>query len=96
MPADYAWIVTADFLSGDDAGTTGPHDAPDQFGDDWSFRAFRLYDGDDTLCYMGILAAADLDAEPAAFGPLDDFGRPNAGCTRIDHFREPGGVWETI
>ncbi len=30
------------------------------------------------------------------FGPLDDYGRPNYGCTDIQHFNEKTGKWEDI
>ena len=95
MTASYAWTITKDKVEdGLHVGTEGPSDAPDTFGDDWHFRKFRMYDDDGELYYEGVLCAADPDSEEAAFGPLDDFGTPNAGCTRIDHFN--GREWETI
>jgi len=30
----------------------------------------------------------------AAFGPLDDFGEPNAGCTSIEYWE--AGVWSML
>lgn len=47
---------------------------------------FRMYDDDGNLYYTGCYLVTD-DTDPDGFEPLDDFGRPNAGCTRIDYFR---------
>jgi hypothetical protein len=40
---------------------------------------FKLYDDDGELYYVGRIVG-DFEG----FEPLDDFGTPNAGCTRID------------
>jgi len=97
MSASYCWLITADRLAENDresaVGAEGPSSAPAMFGDDWTPRQFRMYDDDGVLCYDGILFAEDPDSEEACFGPLDDFGAPNAGCTRIDYFN--GRDWET-
>lgn len=50
---------------------------------------FRLYDDDNVICYEGFLVGDD------EFAPLDQFGEPNAGCTRID-IMSPAGKWETL
>lgn len=50
-------------------------------------QKFKMYDDDGKLCYEGE-AGAEAD-----FQPLDDFGMPNAGCTRIDYLIE--GKWVT-
>jgi hypothetical protein len=52
---------------------------------------FRMYDDDDVLCYEGL---ANTNDSAAAFGPLDDFGTPNAGCTSI--FYLLGEKWEML
>ncbi len=97
MPATYAWTITKDYIEdGKDEGTEGPHDAPDTFGDDWHFRKFRMMDDDCELYYVGVVASADPDGEEACFGPLDDFGTPNAGCTRIDIQNPETGEWEQV
>ena len=52
---------------------------------------FRMYDDDDVLCYEGL--SANCDSEKA-FGPLDNFGKPNVGCTSIFYLR--GENWEEL
>jgi hypothetical protein len=55
---------------------------------------FKMYDDDGELYYTGVLAY-DVDAEgdeEVCAGPLDNFGRPNAGCTRITYAGHP--EWE--
>lgn len=52
---------------------------------------FRMYDDDDVLCYEGL--SDNRDSEKA-FGPLDSFGKPNAGCTSIFYLR--GEKWEEL
>lgn len=83
----------------DAAGVMGPRDAPDWMVDalknpslrhsDQDFRiyGFKMYDGDQILYYTGRLITDEGDTEEACFGPLDDYGRPNAGCAEI---RYPG------
>lgn len=45
------------------------------------------------VVYEGVL----LDPEDEwPFGPLDDYGRPNYGCTDIQHFNPHTGKWEDI
>ena len=92
----YCWAITKDKIEdGKHVGTEGPHDAPDSIPDDWQTRKFRMLDDDGNVYYYGIVAAADIESEEAAFGPLDDFGAPNAGCTMIQ-WRTEDGEWETI
>lgn len=96
MSATYAWFITEDHIETEAEGTQGPHDAPDTFGGDWKFRKFRMFDDDGILYYEGITASAEPDSEEACFGPLDDFGRPNAGATRIDLLNPESKKWETV
>lgn len=57
-------------------------------------RLFKMYDDDNELYYTGrYIGPEPLDE--FAFGPLDDYGMPNAGCTRID-YRSDSGKWETL
>ena len=44
---------------------------------------FRLFDGDGELAFEGVFVG-DAGSEDA-FLPLDCFGEPSAGCTRIDY-----------
>ena len=50
---------------------------------------FRLYDDDGILYYEGRMCP-NCD-----FEPLDDYGTPNAGCTRID-VQSNNGQWQTL
>lgn len=50
---------------------------------------FRMYDDDGNLYYEGYCLGDDL------FAPLDDFGRPNAGCTEI-HYKNEEGYWDIL
>lgn len=71
-------------------------------------QSFRMGDDDNDLYYEGRFFDEDYDTQDlrhlplsrvdvteAAFAPLDDFGRPNAGCTSIQYKNE-SGEWETI
>lgn len=76
------WIITKDLIEfGEDDGTMGPRTISDetvkrlQAGEG---KKFRMYDDDDELYYEGRVLGDD------EFSPLDHFGMPNAGCTRID------------
>lgn len=91
MPRPYAWTITEDKIcDGDDTGITGPSDAPRHLlarlrDNPDACHTFRMFDDDGELYYIG-KAAWDEPAEgteEACAGPLDDFGRPNAGCTLI-------------
>jgi hypothetical protein len=84
----------------DEAGIEGPSEAPEDLlvlargktrtqGGPANVFDFRMYDDDGELYYTGALAlpkdvSLDDADEEAAFGPLYDFGRPNAGAVRID------------
>ncbi len=77
--AAYRWRITQDHISesGDrDVGVEGPRNLDDDIKDNPT--AFYLYDDDDNLYYTGMLYGDFTGLEP-----LDDFGRPNAGCTYI-------------
>ncbi len=99
--ASYAWVITEDKINGlpgdsvpSRKGTAGPHDAPDnllssaQAGDG---RKFRMLDDDGEVYYLGVYAGPD---DEDMFGPLWDFGAPDAGATEIQ-YREDG-KWVTL
>ena len=96
-PANYAWVITKDHLaqSGDqsDVGTMGPHDAPTELVERLNAgegATFRMYDDDQILYYTGrALSVDDEWDERACFGPLDDFGMPNAGAVWIKWHGHP-------
>ena len=80
----------------DDVGVCGPSQARDEhikalqdkkYPADAEVFTFRMYDGDGMLYYTGRMLTTEGDTERACFGPLDDFGKGNAGCTDI---RYPG------
>lgn len=102
--ASYAWIITRDVIGekwdepGEESsvGTIGPQNATD--ANIKALRAgrgtkFRMYDDDNELYYEGLFIGDTTDEE-FAFGPLDDYGAPNAGCTRLDY--KVGRKWETL
>lgn len=68
-------------------------------------KRFRMLDDDGTICYYGYLVDEtdknDMDSYAAgdhAFAPLDDFGEPNAGCTKLEYWTTDAGKrhWENI
>jgi hypothetical protein len=54
---------------------------------------FRMSDDDGMIYYIGRNDTAD---DNNAFGPLDDFGAPNAGCTTIEYFDEDTRQWRIL
>lgn len=76
-------------------GVMGPSDYT---GDGSELKQkFRLYDDDNVLYYEGRMRDDVLEAtEELAFEPLDCFGDPNAGCTRMDYLSSKTGKWETV
>lgn len=51
---------------------------------------FRMYDDDGEFYYAGLMMGDDLQL----FEPLDDYGTPNAGATRIDVYEK--GRWVIV
>jgi hypothetical protein len=107
----YAWIITRDFISDDTpyerwgkdsvpVNISGPHGAtPEQIAKAASGGApFKIYDDDGIKYYEGRFWADDGSGSNSgdAFGPLDDYGTPNAGAVTIK-YRNPGTrIWETL
>lgn len=95
--ADYGWKITRDHLDGADAGVYGPRGiTPDQIATldraaKGTTRAFRMYDDDGELYYSGRYVGPD---DECMFGPLDDWGTPNAGATDIRYWEH--GKWERL
>lgn len=93
--ASVAWMITKDHLPDEDAplgtnlnavGLAGPRDATE--GELAALARgegtkFKMFDDDGELYYEGLFLG-DATSE-GAFEPLDGFGRPNAGCERIDY-----------
>jgi hypothetical protein len=89
------WTITKDLTDGcgeaNQEGTVGPCSATLTASEIVSHpkaKDFRMYDDDGTLYYEGFLLGDD------EFAPLDDFGEPNAGCTRIDVLEN--GKWVIV
>jgi hypothetical protein len=101
---NYAWIIDRDLIAEPGAqpgrnsnavGMLGPGDISIETADRLKAGEgvpFRMYDDDNELYYEGRFMG-DSESEDA-FSPLDDFGSPNAGCTRIDYLR--GRKWEQL
>jgi len=86
------WIITEDRIEdGREVGTMGPFGIT-LTGDEVKAKGvrFRMLDDDGEVYYIG---KAVLAGDDDGFGPLDNFGMPNAGCTRIDYW-EKG--WKTL
>lgn len=59
-------------------------------------KRFRIADDDGNAVYEGLCYLPEGLTEDA-FGPLDDFGQPNAGATEIWYWSaENGGQWEQL
>lgn len=96
MSARYAWIITKDHIPNPEApegsyqnarGLTGPADAPHELLENLAAGqgdTFRMYDDDQEIYYTGRgLSVDDEWDDNACFGPVYDFGRPNAGAIWI-------------
>ena len=93
----YGWKITQDYIDTDAAGIIGPRAISDKdrlYLDGGRGHRFRLYDDDGGLCYAGLFVG-DPDSEDG-FGPLDDFGEPNAGAVRIDYYNRETRRWATL
>lgn len=81
-----AFIITKDYIN--DGKFEGLKSTDKQELLDKCTIPFRLYDDDDELYYEG------LGSDSSSFQPLDLFGMPNDGCTRLDYFEN--NKWETL
>jgi len=93
-----SWIIDKDCFADKDAkprtnsnavGVAGPREYQGD-GSELKYK-FRMMDDDGEIVYYGRCDSCDDDN---AFGPLDDFGTPNYGCTRIDYLIN--GKWEML
>ena len=97
--SDYAWVITKDcFDEGtefDAKGTAGPHDivmANSEIREHPDAHDFRMLDDEgNIMCYGKFVGDASSED---AFGPLDDFGTPNWGCTEIQY--KENGEWKCL
>lgn len=93
-----AWKITQDLIENGRADETVSADYDDELqkvrepsaGPELGQpRPFRMLDGDGNIYYYGFTFGDD-----DGFGPLDDFGQPNAGCTSIQY--KIAGKWEEL
>ena len=100
-PMNYEWTITKDHLAAglgmdSEVGKVGPSRATRtcaQIEHDPKARSFRMLDDDREVYYTGRIVADE--GSEGDFGPLDDFGTPNAGCTTIQ-YRNAQGEWEDL
>lgn len=88
------WIIDEDLIASPSArpgtncnavGLVGPGSYK---GDGSELTArFQMLDDDGEVYYRG-------RCHKYSFGPMDDFGTPNAGCTTIQYM--VNGKWETL
>ena len=83
------WTITEDHIDdGRSVGTVGPNSAT-LSAEEIRKQGyhFRMYQDDGVLYYGGYSTTND---DESAFGPLWDFGEPNAGCTGIKYKGKSG------
>lgn len=88
----YGWVITWTH-DGEPTGTHGPRRSTftaEQIKAEG--REFRMLDDDGEHYYRGFYLGPD---DESMFGPLDDFGMPNAGATSIE-YRNPAGGWDLL
>ncbi len=93
MSSSYSWMISKDLIDeGEEEGTVGPrHTELSAKEIKEKGHKFRMLDADDEVYYEGYYVG---DFSEKAFGPLDDFGAPNAGCADIQYLKK--GKWETL
>lgn len=103
-PSTYAWIITRDLITDGEAGvmgkgTTGPRNASSEMlelAEGPKGRTFRIYDDDGEHYYTGRIYSSEGPGSEDDFGPLDDFGAPNAGATEIRYYNGQARKWESL
>ncbi len=88
----HGWIITkvnTEFLDTSEVGTMGPRNITANESEiKSSGREFRMLDDDGIVYYHGYNLGD-------SFAPLDDFGRPNAGCVSIQ-YKDDNANWFTV
>ncbi len=95
--ANSGWIITDDVLDGKTVYVTGPRDITQaQLAELAAGKGerFRLKDDDGEVYFEGRFLG-DASSEDA-FGPLDDYGTPDAGCTSIEYFNPAKEKWQAL
>jgi hypothetical protein len=85
------WIITRDFASSENGEGNDVGKGNEEILKRNNKTKFKMYDDDDVLYYEGFMIE---NGGEELFNPLDDFGMPNAGCTRIDILSN--GQWEQV
>ncbi len=105
MDMGYEWTITKDLLAQptdrpgtnmNAVGVVGPRGAKhtsEEIRKDKRARVFRMLDDDREVYYEGCIVSDEPGSEDD-FGPLDDFGTPNAGAVIIQYRR--GNAWVTL
>lgn len=102
-PSDYGWIITKDNIAdGEEEGTNqnakgmmGPSDCPFTAEEiKAKGEKFRMLDDDGEIYYYGY--CLNQDDEEGVFGPLEDFGTPNAGCADIQYKHPETGEYNSM
>lgn len=98
-PVDaYGWVITHDHIEDGEynqVGTAGPGTADEEMIEAVKTEGehrirFKMYDDDGELYYEGFFTMDDENAyHDAPYGPVEDFGMPNAGVVRIDYPDKP-------
>ncbi|WP_409238397.1 hypothetical protein [Streptomyces sp. PA5.6] len=100
--ATYGWIIDIEHEPSegrDETGIVGPHNIDPQVQErlrQGEGRTFRMYDSDQVLYTGRIITAEGEEGGDDDFGPLDDFGKPNAGCTEIHYFDAATQAWREL
>ena len=102
----YQWVITVDKIAdfGEKPGTNrnavglcGPSDTTMTPGDIKRHprrHRFRMSDDDGMVYYYGFYVG-DRSSDDT-FRPLDDFGRPNAGCVHIEYWNDVLKHWSEL
>jgi hypothetical protein len=88
------WKVTRDFTdnkNGVNVNVESSNFNESKWSDGRKHYEFRMYSDDKELYYEGL---CDSNDDNKAFGPLDGYGAPNAGCTYIMYYNK--GKWEVL
>lgn len=89
----YGWVITWTTFEDEKPGICGPRNSIYNSGKIIAEgREFRMLDDDGEHYYTGFYLGPHDGTE---FGPLDDFGTPNAGATSIE-YRNAAGHWEAL
>jgi hypothetical protein len=101
MTANYRWKITVDHIA-DTSEPEGTNLNAVGMEGPWNLdttipltQKFKIYDDDGELYYEGEYGENDNAHSDDVFGPLNDFGDPNAGATEI-HYQNENGEWEMM